>query len=253
MSKNPRTEEKLLFAFPSKGRLRDQALKMFRDGRLVLHEASERGYQAKIQSFPDVNIVLLPPREIALALAENNMHMGITGRDLLREHYPHIRFQEDALSFGGCRLVIAVPQSWIDVTSLDDLIDAAALFRQKQGWRMRVATKYPHLVRQFFSKRGFLDYRLVESMGATEAALTRRSAEIIVDITSTGLTLKHNHLKTILGGEILSSTALLVSTSQRSWSPEVKSAAQKLQKAIMTAQDIAHAHKNAQDNFFDQT
>jgi ATP phosphoribosyltransferase len=103
-----------------------------------------------------------------------------------------------------------VPQAWIDVRCMADLDDVATAFRLKHERKMRLATKYANLARGFFAEHGVVDYRIVESSGATEAAPAAGSAEFIVDITTTGATLAANGLKVIEDGVILRSQANLV-------------------------------------------
>src|SRR5690606_10374917 len=115
------------------------------------------------------------------------------------------------LGFGRADVIVAVPEIWLDITTMRALDDVAADFRQRHGRRLRVATKYWRLTQQFFSqKHGIQVYRIVESLGATEGAPAAGSADIIVDITSSGSTLKANHLKILEDGVILRSQACLV-------------------------------------------
>jgi ATP phosphoribosyltransferase len=123
----------------------------------------------------------------------------------------------DGLGFGHANVVVAVPQAWIDVHSMPDLDDVATAFRLKHERKMRVATKYVNLTRGFFSAHGITDYRIVESAGATEGAPAAGTAELIVDITSSGATLAANGLKVIEDGVILRSQANLVATRTATW------------------------------------
>ena len=149
------------------------------------------------------------------------MHLGITGEDLVREMIPHADDKVvllDGLGFGYANVVVAVPQAWIDVRSMADLDDVATAFRLKHDRRMRVATKYINLTRGFFASHGIIDYRIVESAGATEGAPAAGTAELIVDITTTGATLAANGLKVIEDGMILRSQANLVAARGADWS-----------------------------------
>ena len=237
--------EQILFGFPSKGRLQKDARAALRRGGLSLLEEKGRAYLTKIAECPEMDVILMPAHEIALALAQDDIHIGITGRDILRENFPQRRFRETSLPFGGCELVVAVPEIWMDVSSLDELMDAASLFRKNHARRMRAATKYPSLARNFFSKRGFADYRLVESVGATEATLTRGSAEMIVDITSSGQTLKANHLKRLSDGTILKSAAILAAPQGRGWSDETRRLARRLERLLLQALRPNHSDRSA--------
>src|SRR6266567_9600300 len=108
-----------------------------------------------------------------------------------------------------CSLVLAVPESWIDVTSVHDLSEIAAT-KHASGRELRVATKYPNLTRQFLYDHGVNYFSLNESSGALEAAPTLGYADLIADITSSGVTLRENRLKTVAGGTILESEACLI-------------------------------------------
>ena len=156
------------------------------------------------------------------------MHFGLTGEDLVREKVPDADREVvfiDALGFGYANVVVAVPQAWIDVLSMADLDDVATAFRLKHERKMRVATKYVNLTRNFFSAHGVTDYRIVESSGATEAAPAAGTAELIVDITTTGTTLAANGLKVIEDGVILRSQANLVAARSADWSSAARDSA----------------------------
>src|SRR5690606_39594513 len=117
---------------------------------------------------------------------------------------------------------VAVPQAWIDVRTMADLDDVAADFRVRYGRPLRVATKYITLTRTFFAQHGVGDYRIVESLGATEGAPASGTADIIVDITTTGATLAANALKNVDDGLILKSEANLVASLRADWNPAAR-------------------------------
>jgi len=123
------------------------------------------------------------------------------------------------MGFGFADLVVAVPAFWIDVATMADLDSAAAEFRQNHGQRLRVATKYSHLVRAFFQSHGVANYQLVESQGATEGTVKNLTAEAVADITTTGSTLRDNHLRILEDGVILRSQAILFLAREAPWSP----------------------------------
>ena len=159
-----------------------------------------------------MSLVLLSAGEIPRELAAGRVHLGVTGIDLLREKLPRWTHQVSEiarLGFGHADLVLAVPQFWVDVETLDDLDGAAAAFRARHGFRMRIATKYHRLVRDFLNLHGVADYALVDSQGATEGAVKNETAEAIADITSSGETLRANHLKILSDGLVLQSQATL--------------------------------------------
>jgi ATP phosphoribosyltransferase len=172
---------------------------------------SEREYAGFVQGIDNVELVLLSAGEIPRELAAGRIHLGVTGTDLVREKLGQwdARVEELAeLGFGHADLVLAVPTAWVDVNTLDDLDAAAAAFRLRHGFRMRIATKYHRLVREFL-RETVADYQLVDSQGATEGTVKNETAEAIADITSTGNTLRANHLKTLDDGLILRSQATL--------------------------------------------
>ncbi len=236
----------LVLAVPSKGRLQDNTNHFFsRAGLMFKQSRGERDYRGTIAGVPDVEVAYLSASEIAAELASGGAHLGITGEDLIRENI------EDAadrlalltpLGFGHANVVVAVPQAWIDVTRMTDLEDAAARFRQRHGRKMRVATKYVHLTRRFFSLHGISDYRIVESLGATEGAPAAGSAELIVDITTTGATLTANALKVIDDGVMLRSEANLVASVVAPWGARQRQAAATILRRI-AAEEEARTHR----------
>jgi len=205
----------ITIAIPSKGRLREQSLERLRAAGLVVTiPGDERKYRASIEGRDDIEVMFLSASEIAGELGQGAVDLGITGEDLLREKVAdwEARAQIAArLGFGRADVVVAVPDVWLDVDTMADLDDVAADFRQRHGRRLRIATKYWRLTQQFFSgKHGIQVYRIVESLGATEGAPAAGSADVVVDITTTGGTLKANHLKVLADGVILRSEACLV-------------------------------------------
>ena len=218
---------KLSIALPSKGRLKEQAEDwLIASGFKLRQKGGGRGYSAELKGLPEADVMLLSAREIAEELIAGNLHVGITGEDLLHDLSPSIEADVDImrrLGFGGADVIVAVPAAWLDVDTMADLEAAGALFRERHGRRMRVATKYLRLTRKFFAKKAVGEYRLIESPGATEAAPAAGTAEVIVDITSTGATLKANDLKILEDGVILKSEASLVASLKADWSPDIVS------------------------------
>jgi ATP phosphoribosyltransferase len=202
-------------ALPSKGRLKDQALAVLASAGLVVSlPGDDRKYRARIEGRDDVEVAFLSASEIAGELGQGSVDLGITGEDLVRENLAEWDSKvaiAARLGFGQADVVVAVPDAWLDVETMADLDDVAADFRQRHGRRLRIATKYWRLTQQFFSqKHGIQVYRIVESLGATEGAPAAGSADVIVDITTTGSTLRANHLKILGDGVILRSQACLV-------------------------------------------
>lgn len=207
----------LTLGVPSKGRLREQALEVLeRAGVTVSLPGDDRKYRA---SADGMEIAFLSASEIAGEIGRGTVDLGITGEDVLREKtadWENCTRIEARLGFGFADVIVAVPDIWLDVDTMADLDDVAADFRQRHDRRLRIATKYWRLTQQFFSRQhGIQVYRIVESLGATEGAPAAGSADIIVDITTTGSTLRANHLKILSDGIILRSQACLVSSRKR--------------------------------------
>jgi len=212
----------LIVALPSKGRLEANTTAYFAAAGLELERSGgSRNYRGGIAGVDGVEIAFLSASEITYELAAGNVHLGVTGEDLVRERLPETRGIVQIvtpLGFGHSNVVVAVPRAWIDVVSFADLVDVARDFRAHHGRRLAVATKYASLAGRFFADHGLTDYRIVQSLGATEGAPAAGTAEIIVDITSTGSTLAANDLKVPQGGVILKSQANLVASLVASWS-----------------------------------
>ncbi|ATQ41260.1 ATP phosphoribosyltransferase [Caulobacter mirabilis] len=214
----------LVLAIPSKGRLKEQVEAWLADAGLPVSAPSgSRGYTAKIDALPQIEVRLLSASDIAAALESGEIHLGVTGEDLLRERIADLDSRVmllRALGFGRADLVVAVPKSWLDVDGMADLEEVAHLHLTRTGRRLRVATKYIVQTRAFFARAGVADYRIVESGGATEGAPASGAAEIIVDITTTGATLAANHLKILGDGVILKSQARLAASLAADWDAE---------------------------------
>ncbi|MBK0329563.1 ATP phosphoribosyltransferase [Rhodobacteraceae bacterium F11138] len=198
---------------PSKGRLMEKAFQWFQKGGIELtRTGSDREYAGAVSGIEGVDLVLLSAGEIPRELAAGRIHLGVTGTDLVMENLPlwEQQLEEIApLGFGHADLILAVPKCWVDVDTLDDLDAAAAAFRAAHGHRLRIATKYHRLVRDHLRDAGVADYQLVDSQGATEGTVMNETAEAIADITSTGETLRANHLKPLSDCPILRSQATL--------------------------------------------
>jgi len=216
-------------AVPSKGRLQENAEAFFTNAGLTLAKPrGARDYRGTMMGVDNVEIAYLSASEIASQLASGAVHLGVTGEDLVRETIPAADKRVlliEKLGFGFANVVVAVPQAWIDVRTMADLDDVTTGFREQHDRRMRVATKYLNLTRAFFASHGVIDYRIVESAGATEGAPAVGTAELIVDITTTGATLAANGLKVLDDGVILKSQANLVASREADWSADAREAA----------------------------
>ena len=234
----------LVIAVPAKGRLQENAEAFFaRAGLKLVQPRGVREYRGSIEGYDGIEVAYLSAAEITQQLGQGAVHFGITGEDLVREMIPDADTKVvliEGLGFGHANVVVAVPQAWIDVRNMADLDDVANAFRHKRDRRMRVATKYINLTRDFFAGHGVADYRIVESSGATEGAPAAGTAELIVDITSTGATLAANGLKVIEDGTILRSQANLVAARSATWSAGVRATAR-----IVLDRIAAHLHARA--------
>lgn len=211
----------LKLGVPSKGRLMEQTFDWFgARGVTLKRTGSDREYAGLVEGAEGVELVLLSAGEIPRELAAGRIHLGVTGSDLVRDKLADWDRQVCELcpmGFGHADLVIAVPAAWIDVSTLDDLDAAAAAFRRAHGQRLRIATKYHRLVRDFLQANGVADYQLVDSQGATEGTVKNLTAEAIADITSSGETLKANHLKILDDALIHQSQATLFAARTADW------------------------------------
>ncbi len=226
----------LIIAIPSKGRMKDQVEGWLADCGLRLElTGGARGYLASLKGLPGAQVRLLSAADIAEALDTGEAHLGITGEDLVRERGEDIEARVlllKALGYGRADLVVAAPKSWIDVETMADLEEVAHDYLARTGRRMRVATKYLTQTRTFFTRHGIADYRITESGGATEGAPAAGSAELVVDITTTGATLVANGLKVLSDGVILKSQAHLAASLRADWNPAAWTAAERLLRIV---------------------
>lgn len=226
----------LIIAIPSKGRLKEQVEGWLADCGLKLEVAGgARGYMANLKGLPGAQVRLLSAADIAEALDAGDVHMGVTGEDLLRERGEDIDARVlllRALGFGRADLVVAAPKSWLDVETMADLEEVSHDYLGRTGRRMRVATKYLTQTRAFFARHGISDYRITESGGATEGAPAAGSAELVVDITTTGATLIANGLKILSDGTILKSQAQLAAALRATWDAPALASAERLLRIV---------------------
>jgi ATP phosphoribosyltransferase len=243
---------RLIIGVPSKGRLQENAHAFFkRAGISLVQPRGGRDYRGTIPEIENAEVAYLSAGEIAGNLAQGAIHFGVTGEDLVRETMPDAEkrvLMVDGLGFGQANVVVAVPQAWIDVRSMQDLDDVATAFHAKRGKRMRVATKYVNLTRNFFALHGIADYRIVESAGATEGAPATGAAELIVDITTTGSTLAANGLKIVDDGVILKSQANLVASLNAPWGETERASARALLDRI-AAERLARTTREVRTRF----
>ena len=199
---------------PSKGRLILGCVNIFKKKKLNIYsERGERDLFGSIKKLPNTKIIYLHAREIIERLADGSLDIGFSGYDLLKESEINIQKKisvQKKYNFGKANLVVAIPDEWIDVQTIADLEEIDFDFKDKKNKRLRVATKYPNLTREFLFSKGVTQFKLVNSLGATEIYPFTGSSEIIADITSTGETLKANNLRVLKDGLILRSQAALM-------------------------------------------
>jgi ATP phosphoribosyltransferase len=242
----------MILAVPSKGRLQQNAESFFaRAGLDLVKPRGARDYRGAIAGLDGIEVAYLSASEITAQLSQGTVHLGITGEDLVREMIPQSETRVvlvTGLGFGFANVVVAVPQAWIDVRNMADLDDVATAFRLRNERKMRLATKYANLTRDFFAAHGVVDYRIVESAGATEGAPAAGTAEMIVDITTTGATLTANGLKVVDDGVILRSQANLVAARAAIWDKQQREIARLLLDRI-AARKRADAFREVRTRF----
>ena len=203
---------------PSKGRLRKDVLNVFKKNKLkLISERGERDLIGSIKSKSNIKILYLHAREIIQRLGDGSLDIGFSGFDLLKEGEINIQKKINLVKkykFGKATLVVAIPDPWIDVQTVADLEEIAFEFRDKKKKKLRVATKYPNLTKEFLFSKGVTQFQLVESLGATEAYPFTGSANLITDISSTGETIKSNNLRILKDGEILKSQACIFTSKK---------------------------------------
>jgi ATP phosphoribosyltransferase len=235
-----------ILAVPSKGRLQENAEAFFaRAGLKLAKPHGAREYRGAIAGLPGVEVAYLSASDITTQLGLGAVHFGVTGEDQIREAFTDAETRVvliDKLGFGEANVVVAVPQAWIDVRTMADLDDVATAFRVTHDRKMRVATKYVNLTRNYFSANGIIDYRIVESLGATEGAPAAGTAEMIADITTTGATLAANGLKVLDDGVMLRSEANLIAARGAEWGAEEREIARLILDRI-AAQGRARAFR----------
>jgi ATP phosphoribosyltransferase len=226
----------LLIALPSKGRLMEASESLFgRAGLRLTRAGAARGYRGDIDGLGNVEVIFLSAPEIAQSIKAGGTDLAITGEDLLRDAVPESDRGIEVLlrlGFGPANVVVAVPECWLDVANMADLDEISHAFYASHGRRLRVATKYPNLTRRFFAEKGVAGYRIVESLGATEGAPSSGTAEAIVDITTSGATLKANGLKVLDDGVILRSEAVLAARAEVARLPLVADLKERLEQVL---------------------
>jgi ATP phosphoribosyltransferase len=209
--RNGMSAPSLRIALPSKG-MEEQTLDFLALCGMKVSRPNPRQYRATIPALSGVEVLFQRATDVFAKVAEGSVDVGITGYDIVREHQHEddgVLMLERSLGYAGCALVLAVPEGWIDVSSVTDVAEISAEFRRR-GRDLRVATKYPNLTRQFLFDNGINYFTIEESSGALEAAPALNAADVIVDLVSSGVTLRENRLKRVSGGTIVESEACLI-------------------------------------------
>lgn len=202
-------------ALPSKGAIAEPTDQFLREAGLKVNKPNPRQYVGTIPSIPSLNVLFQRVKDVAYKVADGTVELGISGLDVVRENaHENIVVINDRLQYGQCSLVIAVPEAWVDVETMADLSEVALSIRENQRRNLRIATTFPALTRQFFHQNHIHHFTIVKAEGAIEAAPTIGYADIIVDLTQSGTTLRENHLKPIKNGVILDSQACLIGNRQ---------------------------------------
>lgn len=198
-------------ALPSKGAIAEPTISFLRDSGLKIEKPNQRQYTGLLPAIPSINVLFQRVADVLYKVADGTAHIGITGYDIVQEH-PHddVLVIHPKLGFGHCSLVVAVPEAWVDADTIADLMEISLDFRDDKRRNVRIATKYPFLARQFLHRHGIHHFTLVKAEGAIEAAPNLGYADIIIDLTQTGTTLRENHLKILEDGVIVESQACLI-------------------------------------------
>src|SRR5579859_8205766 len=211
-------EQRVLLALPSKGAIAEPTLDFLKTCDLKVLQTNPRQYTATVPALPQLDVLFQRVTDIVYKVAEGTVDLGITGLDVVSEiagGSDDVLILHDNLRYGACQLVVAVPEAWIDVDTMADVVDVALDFREHKRRNLRIATKFTNLARQFLHEHGVHHFTLVEAEGAIEAAPTLGYADVIIDLSATGTTLRENHLKAVSDGVLLDSNACLIGNTQR--------------------------------------
>lgn len=214
-------------ALPGKGALESATLGFLAECGLKVNRSNPRQYLARINGLPDLEVVFQRAADIPALVQDGDAALGITGYDILAEHRGHVNEEGDEdhydddlivlardLGYGNCQLVVAVPETWIDVSTCADLWHLAGYYSTHKRRGLRIATKYPALTGQFLRRHGITLCKIISPHGALEAAPLTDTADLIVDLTETGTTLRENHLKLLQDGVVLRSQACLIANTR---------------------------------------
>jgi ATP phosphoribosyltransferase len=207
-----RERTSIRLGLPSKGRMEGESFAFLESCGLKVTKHHPRQYVASIRAIPEVEVWLQRSADIVHKVCYGNVDLGITGFDSVQEYVDEdhgLMVLHDSLGFGGCQLVLAVPDIWEDITSMQNLSRLAAE-RGAAGHPLRIATKYQRLTREFLDRHHASPYQLIAAEGAMEAGPHMGYVDMIADLTATGTTLRENHLRPLEDGTILESEACLI-------------------------------------------
>ncbi len=206
--------EPLRLAVSSKGGYEEATSRFLERCGMPIWRPNPRQYVGKLSGLPDVEVLFQRTEDIVRKVAEGSADIGITGLDLVTENgqdEPNLVVVMDDLGFRRCELVLAVPEGWLDIITVADLADLS-IDLKRTGRTLRVATKFPNLTRDFLYQHGVNYFSLVDAHGALEAAPVLGYADIISDLSETGVTLRDNRLRILSGGVILRAQACLIAS-----------------------------------------
>ena len=223
---------KIRIALPSKGRLAEGSLGLLADVGLPVYNPNPRQYIAWIQALPNVEVIFQRPGDIVISVRDGSVDFGITGKDIYLEKKDAngcILELHDKLGFAKCSLNVIVEDDWESVNSLADL----QAYQSTLGRPIKVATKFPNLTKKFFNSKTEISIEVIQAEGALEIAPTVGYADLIVDLISTGTTLRDNRLKPLSDGKLLDAEACLIANTERlKTSPETLRIATQLLEMI---------------------
>ncbi len=207
-------DQTLRVALSSKGTYQDETNRFLSGAGLGVWRPNPRQYVGRIATIPGSEVLFQRPEDIVHKVADGSVDLGITGYDLVAEHAfdaanVHVTIQD--LAFRRCELVLAVPDYWLDVQTIDDLAELSIAFK-RDGRDLRVATKFPNLTTEYLYRHGVNYFSMVGATGAIEAAPALGYADVVVDLTQTGVTLRDNHLRIVEGGVLLRAQACLIAS-----------------------------------------
>lgn len=227
---------KLRIALPSKGRISEPAVELLAKAGIGLKDNTNRKLFSDTYH-PDISVMFTRAADIPEFVADGAADMGITGLDLIEEKEADVKILED-LNFGKASLVLAVPED-SSITSLNDIKSGTV-----------VATEFPNLTNRYLKGHG-IEVKIVELSGSTEIAPFIGVADIITDLTSTGTTLKMNHLK-IVDTVLDSSIKLITNPKSYNQKGEIIEEVRTGIRGVMDAEGKKLIMLNVNENQLDQ-